>query len=178
MTITREEGQRRLGFNEAEGFILASAIRQLQKHYRVKVDDLPEHLRAYWKGRLSRNAATNEELEIDNELLADERSAWRSQREKLVQSWLADFQPGKAWEIVLDDDAMGDFLAILNDRRITLSVEHQISQVDMDKALDEITDAKLREVLFEIEILALFQMNCLASLEGEGHDEITDEPTD
>lgn len=178
MTIRRQADGWHLCFNEPEAVILSASLRAVQKHYAVEVEDLPEHLRAHWQGRLSRDDATNAKLEADNEMLAEERAAWRSQRLVAVQDWLDGYQLGRPWEIRLDDDRMGDFLAVLNDRRLTLSVEHGIGQKEMDMEIEDARDPKLRDILFEIEVLAMFQVNCLATLDGQDEDYFAEDNDD
>lgn len=167
MIIERSaHGDWTLAFNETEGLILASALRKLEGHYAVKLEDLPEHLRKHWRGRISRDDATAESLSEEAEWLAEERAAWRPQRLVAVQDWLRDYQPGLPWRLSLDDDGMADFLAVLNDRRLLLTLENGIGQDEMDLDIESVSDDRLREALYEIELLAIFQMSCLAVMEG------------
>lgn len=157
-----------LSFNEAEGLLLAGAFRQLARHYAVNVEELPERLKAYWTGRMSADPRVNEQLADEREVLAEERKLWRSERLVWIEGRLKDYPAGKPWRFTVDPAELETLLSVLNDRRLTLAVEHAVTEAEMDTDPEEVTDEARRHVLWEIHLLAIFQERCLAALAAGG----------
>jgi hypothetical protein len=149
--------------------LLANALRQLSQHYEVKIEDLPERLRTYWQGRVSSGQGDGEALQEEQELLEGERAAWRSERHAMIQQWLGGYQAGRAWQLALAEPELDVFVAIINDRRLILSVEFGVTDADMDRDPEDVPHDRRRQVLWEIHLLALFLERILAALRF--HDE-------
>lgn len=175
-----KDGQWRLDLNEIEAHLLAGSLDRLVSHYRMTLEDLPEALQDYWRGRLAAEKDA-EQLRDAQQQLEEERLAWRGERLPKVEKWLAAYDEsgiGRAWTLRLDREEMETFLVVLNDRRLTLAVEFGIDETLMEADMDAINDVALRQALWEVNILAHFQEYCLMALENwetgdekeEGHD--------
>jgi hypothetical protein len=166
-----------LSFNEAEALLLVGALRQLAKHYTVKVEDLPSRLQEYWVGRLSANTQIEEDLSEEREALAEERKLWRSERLVWIEEQLKQYPVGKPWLVTVDAAGLETLLCVINDRRLLLAVDHAVTEAEMDMDPEALADEARRHVLWEIHLLAIFQERCLAALSMEeppdrGSDEV------
>ncbi len=157
--------QWQLDWNDFEAQMAAGSFQRMAMHYQLQVDDLPPALQAHWRGHLA-EAKDVEALKEEQHLLEGERLAWRSERLTLVEKWVAAYAKsgiGLAWSLQ-DREELEGLLMVLNDRRLILAVEHGIDETLMEVDLDNVAEIPLRQALWEVHVLALFQEQCLAAL--------------
>lgn len=167
-----------LHFNEFEGEMVASSFQRLAKHYQLEMDELPESLQDYWRGRIGAGRDIDS-LPEEQQHLEEERLAWRSERFPLVEKWLADYVEsglGEPWILRLDRESLESLIIIVNDRRLTIAAEHELDDTLMEADVDTITDIPLRQALWEVHVLAYVQEYCLAAIHAEPNPETTNEP--
>jgi hypothetical protein len=163
----QDSGQWRIEFNSSEAFLVSHSLQQLAAHYRLRVEDLPEVLQDYWRGRISK-AGDPDDLKEASHQLEEERIAWRGERLPLVEKWVAEYEKcdvTETWALALHRDELETLMIILNDRRLTLAAEHDLSEGMMEMDLDEVTDEILRHALLEVHILGNVQgilLDCVA----------------
>lgn len=161
-----DKGRWRLIFNEFEAPILAGSCQQLAGQYRLKVEDLPEPLQTYWRGRIAEDQDV-EDLREEQHQLEEERLAWRSERLPLVEKWLAAYIEsglGKPWVLELQREELENLLIIINDRKLTLGLEHGLDRALVDADFNDISDNILRLALQEVCILDQIEDRCLAAI--------------
>ncbi|HUB66797.1 MAG TPA: hypothetical protein VL981_04865 [Candidatus Methylacidiphilales bacterium] len=157
-----ESGCWRLGFSEPEAYFLVNVMAQLASHYREDVAQLSPPQRAYWLGRGNLPPGTmprQSEVQSAEELLAGARLELRSERLALAEKFLREFKAaGKhdPWNIDLDSAERDEFLAMINDRRLLLALDHGIAETDMDTDPSQIENEARRAAIFEIYFLGRF----------------------
>ncbi len=158
MTCTQLDSENwRIRFDEPDAYLVVHILAQLERHYRLAVDDLSPAQQAYWRGNVVRSTeASPEEIEASNELLSEARAELRSERLNLVEAWLRDFELAEdrdPWVVELDATERDEFIAMINDRRLLLALEFAITEKEMDQPLQDFTDDTRRMVRMEIGIL-------------------------
>jgi|HubBroStandDraft_1064217.scaffolds.fasta_scaffold309194_2 hypothetical protein len=157
-----ESGRWRLGFSEPEAYFLINVMAQLASHYREDVARLSPAQRAYWlgQGNLPPGAIPRrDEVQSAEELLADVRLELRSERLALAEKFLHEFKAaGKydPWSIELSSAERDEFLAMINDRRLLVALDHGITEADMDADPNQVEDEARRAAIFEIYFLGRF----------------------
>jgi hypothetical protein len=163
------EGKLALELEGPEKEALWVSLLALRDHYRAELAELPEPLRRYWVGSISKESLTGPEAEEAEELLKETRLAWRSERAELVERWLERTHPvpgtGRS-RLVLERDEVDAFLSIINDRRLTLAVEHGIGEEEMNRNPLWVSSRSLQRALWEIHFLAYLQEVLLSFLSG------------
>jgi hypothetical protein len=166
------EGSRwRFTFSEPEAYFIISIMARLAGHYREDVSQLPPAQRDFWLGKgslppgtLPPAGAANEELASAEELLAESRLELRPERLNLAENWVREFETAEKhdpWSIELSASERDDFLAMVNDRRLLVALEHGITEVEMDADPGEIEDDARRAAIFEIYFLGRFIFSAL-----------------
>jgi hypothetical protein len=157
-----QSGRWRLSFSEPEAYFAVNVLAQLADHYRQDVAQLPPPQRAYWLGRGSLPPGSLPEprdLKSAEELLAESRLEMRSERLALAENWVREFQASEKrdpWDIELSSAERDEFLAMINDRRLLLALEHGITEADMGSDPILIGDEARNIAIFEIDFLGRF----------------------
>jgi len=157
-------------FEGAEKELLVMALLETQEDYSVSYDRLPEPLQKFWAGTLSDDPALAEAADD----LKEARLAWRSDRAQALEQWLNPDGPlaGPDPLFMLEAEEVDLFLAILNDRRLTLAAYHGFGEGEMEVDLEEISAKEVQRAVWEIHFLALVMEHCLEALrEDEAGDE-------
>jgi len=166
------EGALVLDFEGAEKEILFLSLTEIQEHYEADFEKLPQALKKYWSGTLS--ASADPELAEAAEDLRETRLAWRSDRLKALDRWLASdgvLADPDSHRLRLDPDEIDLFLAILNDRRLTLAILHGFDDPDMEVNPASIEDNDRQRALWEVHFLAFVMEHCLQGLQGQSGEE-------
>lgn len=156
-----------LEFEGTERELLVMSLTELQKQYEVALDELPPALQAYWKGTLS--SQPDPTLAEAAEDLKDARLAWRSERLNAVDHWLG--LKGSLLDkdndfFVLEADEIDLFLAVLNDRRLSLAALHDFGDAAME-IHPSAAPAEAQRALWEVHLLAFIMEHCLQAMEEE-----------
>ena len=155
-----------LDWNDFEAQVLAGSFQRMAVHYQLQLEDLPPALQKHWRGHVA-EAKDADALKEEQHLLEGERQAWRSERLTLAEKWLAAYMEsgvGRPWSLQLEREELEGLLMVLNDRRLILALEHGIDETLMEVDFDDIKEVPLRQALWEVHVLALFQEQCLAAL--------------
>jgi hypothetical protein len=149
-----------LSFSEPEAIFIINVLAWLGRHYREDVSQMPPALRAYWQGSITRgDNGEKEELKQSQEVLSEARDELRSDRLNLVETWLQEFELAEVrdpWLVELSSTERDEFISMLNDRRLLLSLEHGVTQADMEADVSEIPNEKLQASILEIDVLGHF----------------------
>jgi hypothetical protein len=163
-----ESDRWRLSFPEPEAYFVVNVLAQLAGHYRHDVAQLPPTQRAYWLGKGSLPPGTMtpsgtgpepRELQSAEEILADTRLDIRSERLVLAENWVREFKAAKdrdPWIVEISSAERDEFLAMINDRRLLVALEHGITESDMDADPSQIENEDRRAAIFEIYFLGRF----------------------
>jgi len=163
-----ESDRWRLSFPEPEAYFIVNVMAQLARHYQQDVEQLPPTQRAYWLGQGSLppgtmtppgSGAEASEHRSAEEILADARLELRSERLALAENWIREFEAaGKRdpWSIEISSAERDEFLAMINDRRLLVALEHGITEADMDADPGQIEDEARRAAILEIYFLGRF----------------------
>ena len=173
MKATRSDEALVLDFEGAEKELLFLSLTETQDHYEIEFDSLPESLRKYWSGTLT--TQPDPELAEAAEDLKETRLAWRSDRLKALDRWLASdglLADPENHRFRLEPDEIDLFLAILNDRRLLLAAHHGFDDPVMEVNPASIDDKDRQRALWEVHFLAFVMEHCLLGLQGhEGEEE-------
>jgi hypothetical protein len=152
-----------LALTPQEAVVLAISMDELIQHYRIDPENLSRRLKDFWNGRISARPGDAALLEDEAEHLKAERFGWRSERLIRLEKWLATFPRAEEqpWTLLLSTDDFEEFLCILNDRRLLLAVEHNVTEADMDTDPAYVRDEIKARALWEIHMLAYIQEYCL-----------------
>lgn len=165
---TLEFGRWRLTFSEPEAYFIINVMAQLARHYREDLSQLPPAQRAYWLGRGSLppgagmppgTGSKPRELQSAEEILTDARLELRSERLALAETWVREFETAEKhdpWNIEISSAERDEFLAMINDRRLLVALEHNITEAEMDSDPGQIEDEGRRTAIFEIYFLGRF----------------------
>ncbi|QSR89345.1 hypothetical protein [Methylacidiphilum caldifontis] len=168
MKIREDKDELIIQFEPTERELLLTSLFELKKHYKQEITELPDPLKKFWIGQLSRSTDP-EEVEELLEDLAAERLELRSERLKLLENWLSKdsslLNPTKGYLRIAKRD-IDHFLCLLNDRRITLALIHGITEEQMDWDPFLIKSKTLQQAIWEIHFLAYLQENCISYLMG------------
>jgi hypothetical protein len=155
-----EAGLWRLGFSEAEADFIINTLARMGAHYQDDVAKMPPALRAYWQGTLTRSGdASKGDLKEAQEMLAEARGELRAERLGFVENWIREYELAEdrnPWSVEVSTDDRDEFIAMLNDRRMLLSLELGITEADMDADLSEIANETRRAGILEIDVLGHF----------------------
>ena len=155
-----EPGRWRLSFSEPEASFVISILSRLARHYQDDPADMPGPVRSYWQGAISaRNAPLPENLRESQELLAESREELRSERLALAESWIREFEIAEErdpWQVEISSAERDEFVAMLNDRRLTLALETGVSDADMEIDPSHIPMDARRAAILEIDVLGHF----------------------
>jgi hypothetical protein len=155
-----EPGQWRLSFNEPESEFVLNTLARLGKHYQEDITKMPPALRAYWQGTITHSEATpKDEVREMQDDLADARTELRADRLALVENWLREHELAETrdpWRVELTTAERDEFLAMLNDRRMMLATELNITEDDMEADLGQIASEVRRASILEIDVLGHF----------------------
>ncbi|CAF0693522.1 DUF2017 family protein [Candidatus Methylacidithermus pantelleriae] len=169
MRVRQIEGKLALELEGPEKEALWVSLLALRDHYRTELAELPEPLQRYWVGSVSRESLQGAEGEEAGELLKETRLSWRSERAELVEQWLQRLRPipgtGRSG-LLLEKEELDIFLSIINDRRLTLAVEHGIGEEEMNRNPLWVSSRALQRALWEIHFLAYLQETLLSFLSG------------
>jgi hypothetical protein len=167
--IREENEQLVILLEPTERELLLSSLFELRKHYQQEISQLPEPLRKFWLGELSRDPQLQSELDDLKEDLSAERIELRSERLRLLEEWLSRESPlrnpSKGFLRIAKKD-IDQFLCLLNDRRLTLAIIHGITEEQMDWDPFLIKSKPLQQAIWEIHFLAYLQENCISYLMG------------
>jgi hypothetical protein len=148
-------GQWQLSFSEPEAHFIINVLARLGKHYQEDVARMPAALRAYWQGNITRGPNKND-LKESQEVLAEARTELRAERLGLVETWLREFEltdEHDPWQVEVSSAERDEFVAMLNDRRLLLSLELGITETEMEMDLGRISDEARRAGILEIDVL-------------------------
>ena len=157
-----ESDRWRLTFSEPEAYFVVNVLAQLAGHYRQDVAQLPPTQRAYWLGKGSLPADTlpePRELRSAEELLAESRLDLRSERLDLAENWIRAFKATgerAPWILEISSTERDEFLAMINDRRLLVALEHGITESEMDADPNQIENEERRTAIYEIYFLGHF----------------------
>jgi hypothetical protein len=155
-----DAGRWRLSFSEPEATFIVNILARLARHYRDDPADMPPALRAYWQGAISAGEAPlPDDLRESQEMLAESRAELRSERLALVESWIREYEIAEErdpWQVEVSGAERDEFVAMLNDRRLTLALEIGISDVDMEIDPSHISQDARRSAILEIDVLGHF----------------------
>lgn len=150
----------RLSFSEPEASFIINVLTRLAHHYRDDPADMPPAVRAYWQGSISHGKAPlPEDMRESQEMLAESREELRSERLALAESWIREYEIAETrepWQVEISSDERDEFVAMLNDRRLTLALEAGISDIEMDTDPSHIPQDKRRSSILEIDVLGHF----------------------
>ena len=155
-----EPGQWRLSFFEPEIEFLLATLARLGRHYQEDITKMPPALRAYWQGAISRaeGTPTNEVRELQADL-TEAREELRAERLALVENWMREYELAEErnpWHVELTTAERDEFIAMLNDRRMALALEIQVTEEDMEADLAQVPDDARRGGILEIDVLGHF----------------------
>jgi hypothetical protein len=150
----------RLSFSEPEAGFVINILARLARHYQEDPERMPPALRRYWEGSISAGKETrSEDLRESQEMLAESRAELRSERLALAESWIREFEIAEdrhPWRVEVSTAERDEFVAMLNDRRLTLALEMGISDADMETDPSRISDDARRSAILEIDVLGHF----------------------
>ncbi len=149
----------RLSFSEPEAEFVISILARLARHYQDDPERMPKALRTYWQGSISADKKRADELKESQEMLSEARAELRSERLALAESWLRDYEIAEdrqPWRVEVTNEEREEFVAMLNDRRMTLALEMGISDADMEVDPSHISDDVRRTAILEIDVLGHF----------------------
>jgi hypothetical protein len=151
-----------LSFEGAEKELLFMALLETQEDYAVGYDRLPEPLQKFWAGTLSDDPALAEAADD----LKEARLAWRSERATALEQWLTPDGPlaGTDPLFMIEAEEVDLFLAILNDRRLTLAAYHGFGEGELEVDPQDISAKEIQRAAWEIHFLAHVMEHCLAAL--------------
>ena len=160
MKCAQLEGDRwRLSFSEPEASFIVNVLARLARLYQDDLSDLPPAVRAYWQGSISAGKPPKDDLRESQEMLAEARAELRSERLALAEAWIREYELAEQrdpWEVEITPAERDEFVAMLNDRRLTLALEAGISDVEMDADPSHIPQDQRRASILEIDVLGHF----------------------
>jgi hypothetical protein len=150
----------RLSFSEPEAGFIVNVLARLARHYEEDLTQMPPALRAYWQGALcpGKSPRSEEEKEAE-EILSESRRELRSERLALAENWTREFEIAEnrqPWRVEVSTTERDEFVAMLNDRRLTLALEAGISDGEMEMDPSHISDDVRRSAILEIDVLGHF----------------------
>jgi hypothetical protein len=155
-----DSGRWRLSFSEPEAGFIINILARLGRHYQEDPAQMPPALRSYWQGVIATEpAAFSEDLKESQEMLRESREELRSERLALVENWIRDYELAEdrqPWQVEITTAERDEFIAMLNDRRMTLALEVGISGEDMEIDPSHITQDARRSAILEIDVLGHF----------------------
>ncbi|QSR84864.1 DUF2017 family protein [Methylacidimicrobium sp. B4] len=168
MKIERHPDAAVFHFEPGEREILVSSLLELRKHYQTDLSQMSEAMQSHWRGVLTRGEGFEEDEEIPGgaEELEAERLSWRPERVELLNRWLAPESPlqhAVQPSLRLSQGEVDEFLAMLNDRRITLAVAQGITDEQMEWNPLTVKARDLQRALWEIHFLAYLQEGCVSA---------------
>ena len=151
----------RLTLSEPEAEFIINVLARLGRQYQDDISRMPPALRAYWLGPISRHGAEGraEELADSQEMLGEARLELRAERLALVENWLREYELAEQrdpWQVELSAEDRDEFVSMLNDRRMLLAAELQVTEEDMEADPNTITDENRRVGILEIDVLGHF----------------------
>jgi hypothetical protein len=156
--VSLDDGRWRLGFSEPEAAFLVTVLERLVRHYSRDAAGLPPAVRNYWQGAISRRPGTSD-LDDAQEMLTEAREELRGERADLAENWLREYELADErdpWQVEITTAERDDFVAMLNDRRVTLALESGISDSDMEIDPSHISHDARRSAILEIDVLGHF----------------------
>jgi hypothetical protein len=155
-----DPGQWRLSFSEPEGGFVINVMTRLASHYREDPSEMPPGLSAYWQGTISHAPGPRpDDLQEAQETLAEARAELRSERLALAERWIREYditEDRQPWQVEISSAERDEFLAMLNDRRLSLALEIGISDAEMEIDPSRISDDARRSAILEIDVLGHF----------------------
>jgi len=155
-----DSGHWRLSFSEPEGGFIINILTRLARHYADDPKRMPRALRAFWQGSISAGKGPrSEDMQESQEMLSESRAELRSERLALAESWIRDYEITEErdpWRVEVTSPERDEFVAMLNDRRMTLALEMGISDADMEIDPSRISDNARRSAILEIDVLGHF----------------------
>ena len=155
-----DSAQWRLSFSEPEAGFVINVLSRLRRQYQEDPAEMPPSLRAYWQGSVSPGTgAPPDELRGSQEMLEESRAELRSERLALAESWIREFdiaENRQPWQVEISSAERDDFVAMLNDRRLSLALEVGISDADMEMDPSHISTTSRRAAILEIDVLGHF----------------------
>jgi hypothetical protein len=169
MNLTPVDDGWELQLGMAEAVLLLRSLTALQRQQETPVEQLPATLREYWQGIISRGQTDS--LEEAAKDLTEARLLWRGERATLLKIWIEKLKIEKEAEniaIALKKDDLEQFLTMINDRRLLLAAEYEITEREMDTDPVEIKNQERRLVLVEMFLLGLVMEQILQIMLQEG----------
>ena len=153
-----EAGKWRLTFAQPEAIFLTNVMSRLARHYEDDLAGLSPAVRTFWQsGSSLQNPATASD--DTPEVLADAREELRSERRLLAENWVRELDLGEEpWPVELTAAERDDFVSMLNDRRLLLSLEAGITGEAMT---GDLPPQEHRAAVLEIDVLGHFIMVAL-----------------
>jgi hypothetical protein len=149
----------RLSFSEAEAAFVINVLARLARHYQEDPAQWTPALRDFWQGSIAHDEAGAPDLQEARELLAESRAELRSERLALTENWIREYELAEdrqPWQVEVSTAERDEFVAMLNDRRLALSLEAGISDTDMEAEPGQISDDARRGAILEIDVLGHF----------------------
>jgi hypothetical protein len=150
----------RVSFSELESDFLLATLARMGRHYQEDISRMPPALRAYWQGTITRGeAGSKDELRALQDDLAEARTELRAERIELIENLMREYELSEQhepWIVELTAAERDDFIAMLNDRRMTLAGELGITEDDMESDLAQVSSEARRAGIWEIDVLGRF----------------------
>ncbi len=92
-------------------------------------------------------------------MLSEARAELRSERLALAERWIREYdiaEDRQPWQVEISGAERDEFLAMLNDRRLSLALEIGISDAEMEIDPSRISDDARRSAILEIDVLGHF----------------------
>jgi hypothetical protein len=155
-----DPGHWRLSFSEPEAEFVINILTRLARHYADDPSQMPRAVRDFWQGSISAGEGPRpEDMRESQEILSEARAELRSERLTLAENWIRDYEIAEdraPWRVEVSGAERDEFVAMLNDRRMTLALEIGISEADMELEPSRISDDARRSAILEIDVLGHF----------------------
>jgi hypothetical protein len=150
----------RLSFSEPESAFVINVLARLARHYQGDPADMPAAVRGYWQGNVSgAGMPVPDDLREAQEMLTEAREDLRSERLALAESWIREYEIAEErnpWQVEITSEERDEFVAMLNDRRLTLALEIGLKDSDMELDPSHIAHDERRSAILEIDVLGHF----------------------
>jgi hypothetical protein len=92
-------------------------------------------------------------------VLAEARAELRAERLGLVENWIREYELAEErdpWQVEVSSAERDEFVAMLNDRRMLVATELEITEEDMEVDPHQIANEARRASILEIDVLGHF----------------------
>ena len=159
-----------LNLDVPQAHLLVHSLKKLADAYASPLEKLAPAVRGYFRGKIFSDPALAAELADAQEVLETEREIWRSDRLAKVVRWLEQLRKGMELQkprLLLLKEDVPTFLAVLNDRRLMLAAEGEVTEEIMDADPQELENENQQRRIWEIHLLAYFLEEILEKMEEE-----------